>query len=465
MRILAVTVTAVIAAVAGAGLIWWWLHAPAPEIAPRVPGQDIRSGDAAQEAPPVDLKGQFVPGEGSPADIAGTWPGLRGAKRDGVAHEPVRLAESWPESGPPALWSVSMGEGYAGAAVADGRVYVLDYDQDLRGDALRCLSLADGKEIWRRWYAVDIKRNHGISRTVPAVADGHVVTLGPKCHVLCVDAKTGDFRWGIDLVRQYGTKVPAWYAGQCPLIDDGRVILAPCGPDALLIAVDLKTGKPAWTTPNPGGWKMSHASIVVLRYGDRRVYVNCAEGGTIIGVAADSGEILFHARPWTLRYPIAVPIDVGEGKLLWAGGYGVGSLMLGISREGDGHKTDVLFRLKPGIFGATQQTPILHGGHLYGIRPDGQLTCLDLAGKTLWASGPRHTYGLGPLLIAGDRIYAMDDNGLLSMVRAAPDGFELLAQAKVLKGPDAWGPMAMVAGRLILRDLTRMVCLDVRELE
>ena len=35
-------------------------------------------------------------------------------------------------------------------------------------------------------------------------------------------------------------------------------------------------------------------------------------------------------------------------------------------------------------------------------------------------------------------------------------------QAQVLTGHDSWGPMAMAGGRLILRDLTRMVCLDVR---
>jgi outer membrane protein assembly factor BamB len=28
-------------------------------------------------------------------------------------------------------------------------------------------------------------------------------------------------------------------------------------------------------------------------------------------------------------------------------------------------------------------------------------------------------------------------------------------------GVDCWGPMALVGGRLIVRDMTRMVCLDV----
>ena len=94
-------------------------------------------------------------------------------------------------------------------------------------DAIRCLSLDDGREIWRYNYPVEIKRNHGMSRTVPAVSGGYVVTLGPKCQVYCLNAATGALAWKKDLVRECGTTVPPWYAGQCPLIDGDRVILAP----------------------------------------------------------------------------------------------------------------------------------------------------------------------------------------------------------------------------------------------
>ena len=66
-----------------------------------------------------------------------------------------------------------------------------------------CYSLLDGTELWRRGYAVDIKRNHGMSRTIPAVNDKYVVTVGPRCQVMCCDAITGDLLWGIDMVREF----------------------------------------------------------------------------------------------------------------------------------------------------------------------------------------------------------------------------------------------------------------------
>ena len=86
------------------------------------------------------------------------------------------------------------------------------------------------KRIWAYRYPNEVKRNHGMSRTVPAVIDKYVVSLGPKCHVLCLDPADGRRRWMLDLVRQYGARVPEWYAGQCPLVETDW----PSGPRAIL---------------------------------------------------------------------------------------------------------------------------------------------------------------------------------------------------------------------------------------
>ena len=89
--------------------------------------------------------------------------------------------------------------------------------------------------------------------------------------------------------------------------------------------------------------------------------------------------------------------------------------------------------------------------------------CLGLDGKPVWSSGPAHRFGLGSYIIADGIIYVTDDEGVLTMVEATSEGYHQLDRAKVLPGPDSWGPMALAGGRLIARDLRRMVCLDVRE--
>ena len=84
-------------------------------------------------------------------------------------------------------------------------------------------------------------------------------------------------------------------------------------------------------------------------------------------------------------------------------------------------------------------------------------------GLDRWASGMDHRFGLGPFLIADGRILVLDDHGELTMAAANPDGFRLLARAKVLDGHDSWGPMALAGGLLIVRDLTTVACLDLRK--
>ncbi|HXP62143.1 MAG TPA: PQQ-binding-like beta-propeller repeat protein [Dongiaceae bacterium] len=453
--------------------LWLW-HGPSRPLALRAPGTDQPAGEARAQANPV-LAGKLIrsgseaglhpdqpPPSGGPVPkLPGAWPQFRGANRDGISRETQPLLRAWAASGPAELWSIDVGEGYAGAAVLGGRVYLMDYDQPRRQDALRCLSLADGREIWRYVYSVSLKRNHGLSRTIPAVSDQWVVGLGPKCHVVCVDAATGELRWGLDLVRQYGTTVPPWYAGQCPLLDRGAVVLAPGGPNALLLALDGQSGQPRWQTPNPHAWKMTHSSIVPMEFAGQRMYVYCANNG-VVGVSADTGAALWETADWKISLAtVASPLILEGGRIFLSGGYNAGSLMLQLKKDGNRFLAQTVFRLEASVFGATQHTPILFQDHIYGVRPDGRFVCLDLEGKTAWASGSSQQFGQGPFILADGLLLAMNDSGVLRLIQATPDKYALLAQAQVLKGHESWGPLALASGRLLARDLTRMVCLDV----
>jgi outer membrane protein assembly factor BamB len=358
-----------------------------------------------------------------------------------------------------------MGEGYAGPVVADGCVYVLDYDALREADTMRCLSLDDGREIWRNSYPVLVVRNHGMSRTVPAIAGPYVVTIGPRCHVACWERETGNCSWLIDLPIEYGTTVPQWYAGQCPLVDGDRLILAPASDSVLLMAVDVASGQIVWKTPNPRRWGMTHSSILPIEYANRRMYVYCASGG-VVGVSADDGNVLWESQDWKMHVALSPsPLDLGDGRLLLSSGYNrEGSIVLQLDEQDGNIVVTTARTLTPKQFNSEQQTPILYGGHVFGIRKPrgGQLVCMDLDGNEIYHSGA-DKFGLGPYMIADDLIYLLGDRGLLTMAAASTDQYRPLAQFQVFEdGHDAWGPMALVAGRLIVRDMTRMACLDVR---
>ncbi len=444
-------------------LVSWTGVGPVESLQARVPGLD-RPGSVA-ERPAVPPVAELTTFDGVAAEASGSWPRFRGGRFDNICADGIELARQWPEDGPEVLWLLELGEGHAGAAVFNGRVYVLDYDRENEADALRCFSPTDGGEIWRVSYPNVVKRNHGMSRTVPALTEDYCLTLGPKCHVMCVHPTTGEPYWPhvLDLVNTYGATVPPWYAGQCPLIDGDRAILAPGG-DALLIALECKTGNLIWKSPNPKAWVMTHSSIMPMEFAGRKMYVYCGKGG-VAGVAADDGSLLWQTTAWKIAIATCPsPVILPEGKIFCSGGYNSGAVMLQLKENGEKIDVETAFRLKPRQFGSTQQTPIFLNGYLYGVREkDKELVCLDLEGKEVWASGSQHRFGAGPYLIADGMIYVLDDDGLLTLAEAMPDEYRQLAQARVLDGHDSWGPMAMVDGKLILRDLTRMACLDVRK--
>jgi outer membrane protein assembly factor BamB len=449
------------AVLAVAALAFWWSRQGEDSVSERLPGADEPPGaDGAAAINPV-LVGQLIQGHGQPANLPGFWPQFRGPDRDGISPETTPLARSWQATGPRTLWAVDCGEGYAGVAVRAGRVYLMDYDYDKKQNALRCLSLEDGREIWRFAYTMPVKRNHGMTRSMPAVADKYVVAMDPKCHVLCLDAATGELRWGLNLVHEYGTTIPPWYAGQCPLIDGQAVILAPGGHDALLAAVDLKTGKPFWRSPNPHDWKMTHASVMPMEFAGQRFYVYCGSGG-VAAVSAKDGALLWETKDWKISIAtVPSPLVLDGGRIFLAGGYNAGSLLLQLREQGGQLVPETVWKLPPEVFGATQHTPIFHDGRIFGTRPNGQFVCLGLDGKVLWASAKGEDFGLGPFLLAEGVFFVMNDSGKLSLVEDSSTRFNPLAQAQVLQGRESWGPMALAGGRLIVRDFTRLVCLDV----
>jgi outer membrane protein assembly factor BamB len=430
------------------------------------------------EIPYVPIKGELTLGDGVPSSsMSVNWSQFRGENRDAISPETVTLKKNWTtDSPPPVQWGLPLGEGFAGAAVRNGRVYILDYDEKDKRDALRCLSFDDGKEIWRFSYPVKIKPNHGFSRTIPAVTDQYCVSLGPKCHVLCVDATTGEEKWLIDLRHEYGTVEPDWYAGQCPLIvnrgvdtprsDVPLAIIAPSGPEVLMVALDCETGEEVWRTPNPFGWEMTHASLAPMMLDGQLTFVYFGGEG-LAGVRAADGEILWSTptgwRPGMASCPS--PVIVPENRIFCCGGSKVGSVMLQIVPDSPGkYKATTLFRLEHPVFDSEQQTPIYYDGHIFGLRQnDNQFVCLDLNGKVVWSSGRTEKFGSAPFLIADGMLLISDNDGNLTGCEATSAGYRKLFTVEGLfDGKNCWAPMAIVDGRLLHRDQFFMKCIDLR---
>lgn len=471
-NILAVCVGAGVVAAVGVTLgILAFSRPPADTVVESVPGLDGQVGKAGPVEAPVRIGEIFEKLDMAPAaGLPGVWEGFRGPEFSNIVAAPGVLADRWSTNGPRVTWSVTLGEGHAGAAVRNGYVYLLDHDEKRHADLLRCFALADGRELWRRGYKLHLKRNHGLSRTVPAVSERYVVTLGPRCHVMCVKAGTGEFLWGLDLEREFGTRTPDWYTGQCPLIDGDVAVLAPCGTNVLMLGVDCASGQTVWSTPAAGKWQMSHASVAPASFDGKKMYVYAAING-MAGVSAegeDRGRILWQTEDWKPAVIVPSPVIMPDGRILVTAGYGAGSMVFQVRRAGAGFKVETRRQYAPRDgFASEQQTPVFFQGRLFGILPKdagsarNQFACADPDGRILWTSGKETRFGMGPVMVAGDRFLILDDGGTLTMARATIEGFQSMAAAKVLEGPDAWAPFALAGTRLLLRDSRRMVCVEL----
>ena len=326
--------------------------------------------------------------------------------------------------------------------------------------------------MWTRGYNLNVKRNHGMSRTIPAVTEDYILTMGPMCHVMCLDRKNGNFRWGLDVAKEFESEIPLWYTGQCPLIDNNNAIIA-TGGKALIIAVDCETGKKIWETPNPNDWKMSHSSVLPYTYGGRKMYVYSSIGG-LTGIAADgsdAGKLLWEAPAWNHSVVAPSPVCMPDGKIFMTAGYGAGSMMLQLKEIDGKFNIDVLTEYAPkdGLAGE-QQTPIYWQGYLFGIMPkDGgpmrnQLVCVDPQDpeKPIWTSGTENRFGLGPFFMADNKLFILNDNATLTIARPSTSKYIQLDQINIIEdGHDAWAPFALANGYLLMRDSKKMVCLDL----
>jgi outer membrane protein assembly factor BamB len=460
-------------------IVWWLLKDQPLNLSERIPGMDNRP----KQEPRSDsvIIGENFDSLGTFDElIPGDWPRFRGADFDNISKDTTPLREKWDTSGPVIVWRTTLGEGYAGPVVHAGRVYLLDYNERKKADVLRCFSLATGKELWRRWYYVEMKRNHGYSRTIPAVTDKYLISLGPRSHVMCLDPLTGNLLWTIDLEREYGIPgtekgriTPDFYSGQCPLIDNGVAVIAPGG-KALMIGVSCATGKVLWKTPNADSLRMSHGSIMPMVLHGKRMYVYNAVGG-VCGISAegdDTGKLMWLTTEWSPATTAASPLFLGNNEIAVFGSYGAGGARIKINYDGSSYSAVLTEQHKAtnGI-ASDQQTPILTGDYIWCVMPENagplkkQLVCFNKSDllTPVWSSGKENRFGrgLGPYIVSGDKMYLLDDDAGLYLFRIQDRNITMLESHKIISGVEAWGPMAIAGHYLIMRDARNLLCLDI----
>ena len=193
------------------------------------PEVTAKSSPAIASVDSVEIPRQAKGDLPQPVSLTGEdWPQYRGQRRDGSS-QATGLLHNWPDKAPRVVWETAVGQGYAAPSVVAEHVYLNDYDEEKSIWMVRCLDLESGDELWRYQVKKRIRPNHAITRSAPATDGGYVFAIDPKCELHCLDARSGELIWKKFFPAEYDSQIPAWYNGQCPLIDGDRLVVATGG--------------------------------------------------------------------------------------------------------------------------------------------------------------------------------------------------------------------------------------------
>lgn len=378
------------------------------------------------------------------------WPQWRGKDRLGVWHE-TGLVESFPKGGLVFSWKVPIRSGFAGPAVADGRVFVLDWQKDpesrrMEGtERLVVLDEATGKTLWTdEWPAsyASIQASYAIGpRATPTVDGSRVYVVGAVGALRAYDSRTGDLSWSHDFVKEYDTTIPVWGTTSAPLIDgDLLITLAGAEPDGQVIAYDKKTGQEVWRSL-PTNTEIGYGQPVILEAAGKRQLI-IWHPSAVSSLDPETGEVYWQVE-WSVGQGMTVATPVFSERRLLVSQFYAGSMMLALDDEKPGaeilwqgkskselpDKTDGLHSLIT--------TPILEGGTVYGVCSYGELRALDaLTGERLWVDTTltrQGRWGAAFFVRNGDRYFVNNDLGDLILARFTRQGVEEIDRTKLLE--------------------------------
>jgi outer membrane protein assembly factor BamB len=215
---------------------------------------------------------------------------------------------------------------------------------------------------------------------------------------------------------------------------------------------------------------MSHSSLMPTTIGGVKQFLYMTMT-RLMGIAASDGQLLWSA-PFTAKMALPTsPLSIGDGRIFVTSGYDAGSAMYEVQKGAGGFTAKKLYELTSMQFNSEVHTPILFQNQLFavGSKTRGRFTSLSLDGKVVWQSpvppGDRdqaRTFGLGGFLLADGMFFIVDGwTGMLRLIEASTKEYRELASAQLLAGEDVWGPPALSDGKLVIRDLSQMVCLQV----
>ncbi|MGL4549547.1 MAG: PQQ-binding-like beta-propeller repeat protein [Gemmataceae bacterium] len=383
-----------------------------------------------------------------PLAASASWPQWRGPTRDSLV-----TGGPWPAklTGLTQTWRAELGEGYPGPVVSADRVFVAE-TKGGKDEVVRCLDRKTGKQVWEYSWAGSLavpffaRANGSWIRATPALDGDALYVAGIRDVVVCLDAATGKERWRADLMERYKTPVPAFGFVSSPLIDGDALYVQAA---ASFRRLDKKTGATAWRALKDGGgmYGSTFSSPAVATLGGRR-QILVQTRTTLAGVNPEDGAVLWSKDiPATRGMNILTPTAYQGG--VFTSAHGAKTYRFDVKPDGDKLGVAQAWDLNVEAY---MSSPVVIGKHAYLHLRNQRFACVDLeTGKAAWTT-PKAFGKYWSMVAQGDKILALDERGVLYLIRATPDRFELLDEKKV-SAQECWGHLAVSGDELFVREL------------
>jgi outer membrane protein assembly factor BamB len=377
------------------------------------------------------------------------WHQWRGPNRDGFV-----AGAAWPDgldqSRLERLWRVDLGPSYSGPVVA-GDLVIVTETRDAKTEHVRALDRATGKERWHVEWEGSMSvpffaaSNGSWIRSTPCVDGDRVYVAGIRDMLICLEAATGKEIWRIDFMAALESPLPAFGFVSSPLvIGDHVYVQAGSG----FVKLEKATGKVVWRTLDDGGGMMGSAfssPYPATIGGVFQILVQTRE--ELAGIDPENGTVLWKTPVEAFRGMNIVTPTVHDGRVFTTS-YGGGSFLFAIDPANAQKPVEQVWRNK---IQGYMSTPIVIGNHAYVHLRNQRFACLDLAtGKEAWITKPFGRYW--SMVAQDDRILALDETGEVRLIKATPEQFELLGEAKVA-AEESWAHLAIDGQELYVRDL------------
>ena len=362
------------------------------------------------------------------------------------------------------MWKQPVGGGYASFVVADGHAFTIEQRRDQ--EVVAAYDTETGRELWTNGWNASFEESMGGDgpRATPTYHDGRVYALGAEGELRVLDAAKGTLVWRRNILSDNGANNLSWGMSAAPLIIDDKVVVMPGGTrGSCVVAYNRATGDPIWKSLDD---EASYTSPMLVTIGGVR-QILAVTATRVVGLVPETGALLWE-YPWSTFNGINVAQPIvfthnGRDRIFMSASYGHGAAVFELTQSsalsgGRGHRFVATTVWENERMKNKFTSSVLHNGHIYGLDESILASINAETGELNWKGG---RYGYGQLVLAGNHLVVLTEDGDVVLVNATPARHEEIARFPAIEGK-TWNHPVITDGKLLVRNIQEMAAFDIR---